>query len=44
MSQQALASAGEAATEQSPFVEMVSDRLEAALRDQKEMRKKSGRY
>ncbi|GFF49002.1 hypothetical protein IFM58399_08447 [Aspergillus lentulus] len=44
MFQQALASAGEAATEQSPFVEMVSDRLEAALRDQKEMRKKNGVY
>ncbi|KAL2858956.1 hypothetical protein BJX68DRAFT_227564 [Aspergillus pseudodeflectus] len=42
MFQQALASAGEAATEQSPFVEMVSDRLEAALRDQKKMRKKNG--
>jgi Flp pilus assembly protein TadD len=44
MFQQALASTGEAATEQSPFVEMVSERLEAALRDQKEMRKKNGVY
>jgi tetratricopeptide (TPR) repeat protein len=44
MFQQALASTGEAATEPSPFVEMVSDRLEAALRDQKGMRKKNGVY